>query len=70
MKMPGYWVEKTQQGVALTHALFDETDLDPATQAFRSATLTLPDGQVRELDSATIDRLKALSEGRLPPPAN
>ena len=45
-------------------------DLDPATQAFRSATLTLSDGQVRELGSATIERLKALSEGRLPPPAN
>ena len=45
-----------------------EIQLDPATQAFRGATLTLPDGQVRELDTEALERLKALSEGRLPPP--
>ena len=32
MKMPGYWVEKTDEGVSLTHTVFDETDLDPATE--------------------------------------
>ena len=32
MKMPGYWVEKTEEVVSLTHTLFDETDLDPATK--------------------------------------
>lgn len=32
MKMPGYWVERNEEGVSLTHTLFDETDLDPATE--------------------------------------
>lgn len=31
MKMPGYWVEQTGEGVSLTRTVFDETDLDPAT---------------------------------------
>jgi hypothetical protein len=31
MKMPGCWVEKTTEGVSLTRTVFDETDLDPAT---------------------------------------
>lgn len=47
MKMPGYWVEKTQQGVALTHALFDETDLDPATQWKEAYQNQDPEAEVR-----------------------
>lgn len=31
MRMPGYWVQKTTEGVSLTRTVFDETDLDPAT---------------------------------------
>lgn len=42
--------------------------LDPATQAFQSATLTLPNGEVHELDKKTLDQLKALQQGRLPIP--
>jgi len=31
MRMPGYWVSRTEEGVSLTRVLFDETELDPAT---------------------------------------
>lgn len=34
--------------------------LNPATQAFESATLTLPNGETRTLDTAALDKLKAL----------
>jgi hypothetical protein len=42
--------------------------LDPATQQFQSATLTLPNGEVHELDKKTLDQLKALQQGQLPMP--
>jgi hypothetical protein len=42
--------------------------IDPATQAFTSATLTLPSGEVHELDATTLDQLKALQQGQLPVP--
>lgn len=37
--------------------------LNPQTGAFESATLTLPSGEVRELDGAALERLKALQQG-------
>ena len=37
--------------------------LDPETGAFDSATLTLPNGEVRELDGAALQRLQALQDG-------
>lgn len=37
--------------------------LDPQTGAFDSATLTLPSGEVRQLDGAALRRLQALQEG-------
>ena len=37
--------------------------LNPQTGAFESATLTLPSGEVRELDGAALQRLQALQEG-------
>lgn len=54
-----------------------EIEIDPGTGAFRSARLTLPNGEVRELDTAMLARLQALQEGQLlpllplilPPPA-
>jgi len=54
-----------------------EIEIDPDTGAFRSAHLTLPNGEVRELDTAMLARLQALQEGQLlpllplilPPPA-
>ena len=44
--------------------------LDPATQQFQSATLTLPNGDVHELDQATLDKLQALQQGQIPLPQN
>ncbi|MFN3964926.1 MAG: hypothetical protein ACK4JC_05845 [Silanimonas lenta] len=40
---------------------------DPASGEFRSATLTLPNGEVHELDQRTLEQLKALQGGGLPP---
>jgi hypothetical protein len=40
--------------------------IDQATQQFQSATLTLPNGEVHELDATTLDQLKALQQGQLP----
>ena len=40
--------------------------MDQATQQFQSATLTLPNGEVHELDATTLDQLKALQQGQLP----
>lgn len=47
MKMPGYWVAKTEEGVSLTHTLFDETDLDPATEWKEAWQNQDPDAAVR-----------------------
>ncbi|MGL6290179.1 MAG: hypothetical protein ACRC2H_05790 [Silanimonas sp.] len=35
-------------------------EMDQATQQFKSATLTLPNGEVRELDASTLQQLQAL----------
>ncbi len=51
--------------------------VNPQTGAFESATLTLPNGEVRELDTTALQRLQALQSGDLsqilqtmqPPPA-
>lgn len=43
--------------------------LDPATQEFQSATLTLPSGEIHELDAQTLEKLKSLQTGGLPVPA-
>jgi hypothetical protein len=42
--------------------------LDPATQQFKSATLTLPNGDVHEIDQTTLEQLKALQQGQMPIP--
>ena len=47
MKMPGYWVSKTDEGVSLTQTVFDETDLDPATQWREAYQNQDPDVPVR-----------------------
>jgi len=44
-----------------------EIEIDPGSGAFRSARLTLPNGEVRELDTAMLARLQALQEGQLLP---
>jgi len=41
---------------------------DPATMQFRSATLTLPNGEVHELDTAELRQLQALQQGQWPLP--
>ena len=43
--------------------------IDPATREFRSATLTLPNGETREIDTTLLRQLEALSRGQLPAPA-
>lgn len=40
--------------------------MDPQTKAFRSATLTLPNGETREVDTAFLKSLEALSQGQMP----
>lgn len=40
--------------------------MNQATQEFESATLTLPNGEVHELDASALDQLKALQAGQLP----
>ncbi len=40
--------------------------MDPQTQQFRSATLTLPNGETREVDTAFLKTLEALSQGQIP----
>jgi len=47
MKMPGYWVSKTDEGVSLTQTVFDETDLDPTTQWREAYQNQDPDVPVR-----------------------
>jgi hypothetical protein len=47
MKMPGYWVSKTDEGVSLTQTVFDETELDPATQWREAYQNQDPDVPVR-----------------------
>ena len=40
MRFPGYWVSPTDSGVHIERAIFDETELDPATdwkQAWQNA---------------------------------
>lgn len=44
--------------------------LDPQSRQFQSATLTLPNGETREIDTALLRQLEALSQGRMPAPAN
>lgn len=40
--------------------------VNPATQEFESATLTLPNGEVHDIDASVLEKLKALQQGRLP----
>ena len=47
MKIPGYWVEKSTEGVSLTRTLFDETELDPATDWKEAWQNQDPDATVR-----------------------
>ncbi|MDO8439192.1 MAG: hypothetical protein Q7S67_03025 [Telluria sp.] len=44
-----------------------EIEIDPGSGAFRSARLTLPNGEVREFDTVMLARLQALQEGQLLP---
>lgn len=44
--------------------------IDPQTRAFQSATLTLPNGETREIDTTVLRQLEALSQGQIPAPAN
>jgi hypothetical protein len=44
--------------------------LDPVTQEFQSATLTLPNGETREIDPSLLRQLEALSKGQIPAPTN
>jgi hypothetical protein len=47
MRMPGYWVSRTEEGVSLTKTVFDETDLDPATHWREAYQNQDPDVPVR-----------------------
>lgn len=42
--------------------------IDPISQQFSSATLTLPNGEVRQLDTAALRQLQALQQGQWPLP--
>ena len=44
-----------------------EIEIDPGSGVFRSARLTLPNGEVREFDTVMLARLQALQEGQLLP---
>lgn len=54
MIFPGYRVVKTENGVTISNAVFDETELDPSTkwkQAWQNSESSLSKGYV-ELDDA------------------
>lgn len=65
----------TQQPGAMVFTITGEkgtgtlrVQLDPQTAQFRSAILTLPNGETREIDPALLHPLQGLMQGQLPIP--
>jgi hypothetical protein len=64
MKLPGYWVSKRGEAFTLTHVVFDETELDPATRW--EEVYQNNDPQITERGYVDLEAALAYVRGELP----